>query len=507
ALHSKWRAKVTTIEKSKDLTSLSLDKLIGNLKVHEMIIKKDFEIVKAKGERKSLALYAKKESSDEECLTSENEAKYFVIYCNTLNQGLGCVLMQRGKVIAYVSRQLNIDEKNNTTYDLQLGVVVFALKTWRHYLYWTKSVIYTDHKNCQHIFDQKKLNMLQIRWIKLFSDYDCEIRYHPGKENVVADALSRKERVKPRREENVPAEMLCGLDQQMEKKEDGDLYFMNRIWVYFIGDVRTIIMDKVHATRYSIHPRADKMYYDFRDIYWWPGLKKDISTYVKIPEWKYDKITMDFITKLSRTSSGHDTIWIIVDRLTKSAYFMATRKYYSMEKLSRLYIDEIVARHEDLCLSFLNKMDDLHRDGQSERTIHTLKDMLGACAIDFGSSWDTHLPLTEFFYNNSYHRVIDVLHLNRCVVRFEKKEKLAPRYVGPFEIPERIGAIAYRLRLPYELRNVHDTFHVLNFKTCLADASLHVPFKGIKIDKTLRFVEEPAEITRVVPLILRALCH
>nr|GEY49725.1 putative reverse transcriptase domain-containing protein [Tanacetum cinerariifolium] len=349
-----------------------------------------------------------------------------------------------GKVIAYVSRQLNIDEKNNTTYDLQLGVVVFALKTWRHYLYWTKSVIYTDHKNCQHIFDQKKLNMLQIRWIKLFSDYDCEIRYHPGKENYEAS-----------KEENVPAEMLCGLDQQMEKKEDGDLYFMNRIWVYFIGDVRTIIMDKVHATRYSIHPRADKMYYDFRDIYWWPGLKKDISTYVKIPEWKYDKITMDFITKLSRTSSGHDTIWIIVDRLTKSAYFMATRKYYSMEKLSRLYIDEIVARHEDLCLSFLNKMDDLHRG----------------------------------------------------VVRFEKKEKLAPRYVGPFEIPERIGAIAYRLRLPYELRNVHDTFHVLNFKTCLADASLHVPFKGIKIDKTLRFVEEPAEITRVVPLILRALCH
>nr|GEY61235.1 putative reverse transcriptase domain-containing protein [Tanacetum cinerariifolium] len=107
--------------------------------------------------------------------------------------------MQRGKVIAYASRQLKIHEKNYTTHDLELGAVVFALKTWRHYLYGTKSVIYTDHKSLQHIFDQKELNMRQRRWIELFSDYECEIRYHPGKANVVADALSKKERVKPRR--------------------------------------------------------------------------------------------------------------------------------------------------------------------------------------------------------------------------------------------------------------------------------------------------------------------
>ncbi|GJQ99929.1 putative reverse transcriptase domain-containing protein [Tanacetum coccineum] len=123
----------------------------------------------------------------------------FVVYCDASNQGLGCVLMQRGKVIAYASRQLKIHEKNYTTHDLELGAVVFALKTWRHYLYGTKSVIYTDHKSLQHIFDQKELNMRQRRWIELFSDYECEIRYHPGKANVVADALSRKERVKPRR--------------------------------------------------------------------------------------------------------------------------------------------------------------------------------------------------------------------------------------------------------------------------------------------------------------------
>ncbi|GJS27678.1 putative reverse transcriptase domain-containing protein [Tanacetum coccineum] len=124
--------------------------------------------------------------------------KDFVVYCDASNQGLGCVLMQRGKVIAYASRQLKIHEKNYTTHDLELGAVVFAPKTWRHYLYRTKSVIYTDHKSLQHIFDQKELNMRQRRWIELFSDYECEICYHPGKTNVVADALSSKERVKPR---------------------------------------------------------------------------------------------------------------------------------------------------------------------------------------------------------------------------------------------------------------------------------------------------------------------
>ncbi|GJX92187.1 putative reverse transcriptase domain-containing protein, partial [Tanacetum coccineum] len=123
----------------------------------------------------------------------------FVVYCDALGLGLGCVLMQRGKVIAYASRQLKIHEKNYTTHDLELGAVVFALKIWRHYLYGTKSVIYTDHKSLQHIFSQKELKMRQRRWIELFSDYNYEIRYHPGKANVVVDALSRKERVKPKR--------------------------------------------------------------------------------------------------------------------------------------------------------------------------------------------------------------------------------------------------------------------------------------------------------------------
>ncbi|GKC24236.1 putative reverse transcriptase domain-containing protein, partial [Tanacetum coccineum] len=203
-------------------------------------------------------------------LTLPDGVEDFVVYCDASNQGLGCVLMQRGKVIAYASRQLKTHEKNYMMHDLELGAVVFALMTWRHYLYGTKSVIYMDHKSLQYIFDQKELNMRQRGWIELFSDYECEIRYHPGKANVVADALSRKERLKPRRvramamtvqmgmrekiqvaqseelkQENILMENLHGLDQQMDKKEGESLYFMDRIWVPLIGDVRTIIMDDV----------------------------------------------------------------------------------------------------------------------------------------------------------------------------------------------------------------------------------------------------------------------
>ncbi|GJW87370.1 hypothetical protein Tco_0162710 [Tanacetum coccineum] len=483
-------------------------------------------------------------------LSLPDGSRDFVVYCDASNQGFGCVLMQRGKVIAFASRQLKIHEKNYTTHDLELGVVVFALKTWRHYLYGTKSIIYMDHKSLHHMFDQEELNMRQQRRIELFSDYDYEIRYHPGKANVVAHALSEASKV-----EYAPAEMLCGLNQQMEKKEDGG---------------------------------ADKTYYDLRDMHWWPCMKKNIATYVsdcltclkmkaehqrpsgllqqpKIPECKWDKITMDFITKLPRSSSGYDRIWVIVDRLTKSAHFLAIREDYKMEKLSRLYIDEIVARHE-VPVSIISDRDG--RFTSSERTIQTLEDMLRVCVIDFGGSWDTHLSLAEFSYNNSYHLSIrctpfEALYRRKCrspilwveiresrligpelvqettdkvvlikkrlkaardrqksyadnrrkllefevgdqvllkvlpwkgVVRFRTKEKFAPRYVGPFEILERIGPVAYRLRLPQELSSVHDTFHVSNLKKCLADANLHVPLEEIKVDKTLHFVEEPVEI-------------
>ncbi|GJS53388.1 putative reverse transcriptase domain-containing protein, partial [Tanacetum coccineum] len=215
-----------------------------------------------------------------------------------------------------------------------------------------------------------------------------EKRADDGKANVVTGALSRKERVKPRcvramamtiqygvrgmilaaqseafKQENVLAERLHGLDQQMERKGDGSLYFKDRIWVPLVGGVRTVIMDEAHKSRYSVHPGADKMYYDLRDMYWWSGIKRDIATYVsecltcakvkaehqrplgllqqpEIPEWKWENITMDFITKLPRTRSRHDAIWVVVDRLTKSTHFLAIRKDYSTKKLARLLIEQ-----------------------------------------------------------------------------------------------------------------------------------------------------------------------
>nr|GEU91402.1 putative reverse transcriptase domain-containing protein [Tanacetum cinerariifolium] len=262
------------------------------------------------------------------------------------------------------SRQLKIHEKNYTTHDLELGAVVFALKMWRHYLYRTKSVIYTDHKSLQHIFDQKELNMRQIQWIELFSNYDCEIRYHPGK----ANAKILEARSEAYKNTSTLTEMLKGLDKQLERKEDGGLYLAERIWVPVYSNLRTLIMNEAHATRYSVHLGAEKMYYDLRGLYWWPGMKKDIAMYVskcltcskvkaehqkpsgllqqpEISEWKWENIIMDFINKLPRTCSGHDSIWVIVDRLTKSAHFLAVLEDYKIKKLARLYINEIIARH------------------------------------------------------------------------------------------------------------------------------------------------------------------
>ncbi|GKB66586.1 putative reverse transcriptase domain-containing protein [Tanacetum coccineum] len=235
----------------------------------------------------------------------------FIVYCDASHKGLGAVLMQNEKVIAYSSRQLKIYEKNYTTHDLELRAVVFALKTWRHYLYGTRCTVFTDHKSLQHILDQKELNMRQRHWLELLSDYDCDIRYHPGKANVVADALSRKERSRPLRvralvmtmglnlpkkileaqtealkPENLSAEDVGGMlrkdlpKEKLEPRADGTLCLNNRSWVPCFGDLRTLIMHESHKSKYSIHPGSDKMYQDLKQLYWWPNMKADIATYV-----------------------------------------------------------------------------------------------------------------------------------------------------------------------------------------------------------------------------------
>ncbi|GJR22186.1 putative reverse transcriptase domain-containing protein, partial [Tanacetum coccineum] len=241
--------------------------------------------------------------------------------------------MQKERVMAYASHQLKIHEKNYTTHDLELGAVVFGLRMWRHYMYGTKCIVFTDHKSLQHILDQKELNMRQCRWLELLSDYDYEICYHLGKANV-----AQNEAIK---EENYGTEDLCGMIKKLELRADGMLCLNGRSWI----------------------PNLD-----LKKLYWWPNMKAEIATYVGkcltcvkvkakyqkpsgllvqlvIPVWKWENITMDFITKLPTTSTGQDTICVIVDRLTKSAHFLPMKENNSMEKLTRQYLREFVSKH------------------------------------------------------------------------------------------------------------------------------------------------------------------
>nr|GEY79178.1 putative reverse transcriptase domain-containing protein [Tanacetum cinerariifolium] len=309
-------------------------------------------------------------------------------------------------------------------------------------------------------------------------------------------------------------------------------------------------MNEAHSTRYSIHPGSNKMYYDLRGLSWWPEIKKDIAMYAskcltcskvkaehqkqsgllqqpEIPKWKWENITMDFITKLPTTRSKHDSIWVIVDRLTKSAHFLAVRKEFKTKRFARLYINKIVARH-DVLVSIISDSDNyftsrlwqllqkalgtrldlsiayhLETDGQSERTIQTLEDMLRAYAIDFGDNWDTHLPLVEFSYNNSYHSSVSVPYSKLCMEGNvehhssgrDRQKSYADNRRKPLEfsagdkvllkVSPRKGVVRF---------GVHDTFHVSNLKKYLAGANLHVPLGEVKIDDKLHFIEEPMKI-------------
>nr|GEZ07347.1 putative reverse transcriptase domain-containing protein [Tanacetum cinerariifolium] len=378
----------------------------------------------------------------------------FVVYCDESLQGLGAVLMQKEKVIGYASQQLKPNEENYTTHDLELGAVVFAFKIQRHYLYGTKCTVFTDHKSLQHILHKKELNMRQRRWLELVADYDCEICYHPGKANVVADALSQKKQIKPLRVRSLIMTIHPKLPSQILKAENEALKEENvktKTYKEWTNHLKYVMTELVVSKSNS-----DKMYQDLKKLYWWPNMKAIITEYVgkcltcsrvkakcqkpssllvqpEIPMWIWKRITMNFVTKLPKTSNRRDTIWVIVDHLTKFAHFIPTRETDSMETLTRFYINEIVSRH-GVPISVISDRDshftsifwqiiakrfgalgtqlDMsttyhpETDGQSEGIIQTLEDMLRACVIDFGKGWEKHLPLVEFSYNNSYHASI-----------------------------------------------------------------------------------------------------
>uniref|UniRef100_A0A2N9HRA9 RNA-directed DNA polymerase n=1 Tax=Fagus sylvatica TaxID=28930 RepID=A0A2N9HRA9_FAGSY len=614
-------------------------------------------------------------------LTIPSSSGGFVIYSDASRKGLGCVLMQHGRVVAYASRQLKNYEQNYPTHDLELAAVVFALKIWRHYLYGEKCEIYTDHKSLKYFFTQKELNMRQRRWLELIKDYDCSINYHPGKANVVADALSRKssgfsaallttqkeiindlERmgievvmghsgaylaslsVQPTLIERI--KLLQSGDSQLVKimdevrsgkkpmfniSDDGILKFGNRLCVPNDPSIKKDILEEAHRSSYTIHPGSTKMYRDLRETFWWNNMKREIAQFVEqcltcqqvkvehqrpsgllqslsIPEWKWEHISMDFVSGLPRSPKGHDAIWVIVDRLTKSAHFIPIRMNYSLDQLAQLYIEEIVRLH-GIPVSIVSDRDprftsrfwkSLHKalgtnlnfstafhpqtDGQSERTIQILEDMLRACVLDLKGSWANHLCLVEFAYNNSFQSSIgmapyEALYGRKCrspicwdevgvrkilgpeiiqrtcekvdlirerlrtaqsrqksyadkrrkdlefevgdmvflrvapmkgVMRFGKKGKLSPRFVGPFEILERIGPVAYRLALPPALSGIHNVFHVSMLRKYIPEPSHVLSYDQLQIKDDLSYEEVPIEIldrkehmlrTKSIPLV------
>ncbi|KAK5802657.1 hypothetical protein PVK06_030269 [Gossypium arboreum] len=584
-------------------------------------------------------------------LVQPESGKEFVIYSDASLLGLGCVLMQEGRVVAYASRQLKPHEKNYPTHDLELAAIVFALKIWRHYLFGEKCHVYSDHKSLKYLMTQRDLNLRQRRWLELLKDYELVIDYHPGKANVVANALSRKSlfalramnvhlsilpdnvlvvelKAKPllthqiREAQKVDDELVAKRAEYVPNKEsefqiddDNCLRFRSRLCVPKNSELISIILNEAHCSRMAIHPGSTKMYNDLKRRFWWHGMKRDISDFVSrclicqqvkaehqvpsgllqpitIPEWKWDRVTMDFVSGLPLSASRKDAIWVVVDRLTKSAHFIPVRTDFSLDKLAELYVSQIVRLHgvpisvvpdrdPRFTSQFWKKLQEalgtkLHfstafhpqTDGQSERIIQILEDMLRCCILEFSGSWERYLPLIEFAYNNSFQSSIkmapyEALYGRKCrtplfwtelgenkifgvdlikdaeqkvkvireslkaatdrqksyadlkrkdieyqvgdkvflkvspwkkILRFGCKGKLSPRFIGPYEISERVGPVAYRLILPPELEKIHNVFHVSMLRRYRSDPSHVISPSEVEIQADMSYEEEPIRI-------------
>nr|GFA54907.1 hypothetical protein [Tanacetum cinerariifolium] len=357
--------------------------------------------------------------------------------------------------------------------------------------------------------------MRQRRWIELFSDYDYEIRYHPRKANVVVDALSRKERVKPKRK---------GLDEMVKLRNDGALYYLDRIWVPLKGDVRTLIMNEAHKSKYSVHLGSYKMYYDLRDKHGVPiSIISDHDSRFTSRFWKSMQeglgTQLDMSTAYHTQTDGQSERTIqTLEEILRALYVRKCRSPIMWAEVGEGHlIGPELVQETTKKISRIKDRLKAARDRQksyADKRRKPLEFSLGDYVLLKVSPWKGVEPMEiierEFKKLKQSRISIGKVRWNskrgleftweredqmklKCSTLW-KKGKLAPRFVRPFKIIEKVGPVAYTLDLPEELDGVHDTFYVLNLKKCLAEPTLQVPLDEIRVDDKLNFVEEPVEI-------------
>nr|GEV54969.1 putative reverse transcriptase domain-containing protein [Tanacetum cinerariifolium] len=451
-----------------------------------------------------------------------------------------------------------IYSKNKEEHEEHLKLILELLK---------KKELYTKFSKCEfwipqvqflrHVINSKGIHVDPTK-IKSIKDWAKE-RPRPLRVRALVMKMGLnlpkeilKAQTKALKPENLSAEDVRGMlrkdltKEKLEPRADGTLCLNNRSWVPCFGDLRTLIMHEYHKSNYLIHLGSDKMYQDLKQLYWWPNMKANIATYVsrcltcskvkaehqkpsgllvhkEIPEWKWEKIPIDFITKLPKTTNGYDTIWVIVDRLTKSAHFLPMRENDPIEKLMNLYMKEIVTRHS-VPVSII-----FDRDGRVTIKTAPFEALYGrkcrspVCWAEVG---DAQLTGPKIIHKTTK-KIIQIksriqadrdrqksyadlkrkpMHLQvgdrvmlkvspwKGVVRFGKWGKLNPRYIRPFKVLSKVGDVGYRLELPQQLSRLHNMFHMSNMKKCLFDESLAIPLDELCIDDKLYFVEEPVKI-------------